>query len=449
MEWSDVQGSNGTLFGPWHAVQSLSRGGASEVYLARHRDDGSLAAVKAFHAAADGDGERIRRSREIRLLAEVDHPRVVRILDSRSGAVWPERDYIVTEYVAGADVAMLLRSGPLSLESARTLVAAAAEALTCLHRMGIIHRDVKPANLFVPIAGEQDPDYAAAKLGDLGIAIEVDATRVTSNGLAVGTANYLSPEQVSGDAITPATDIYSLGLVLLECLSGERAYGGAGVEAALARLHRPPDIPASIPRPARRLLRDMLATAPERRPAAIDVVRRLAALGEPGARCAASDLRTRPMRRAMRTAGPGARRPGRAARLAGSLSAAAVLALMGVLWTGSSASPTGAPPPREAGQTAVSGQTARDDAAAPQQDVPVVAVDPGSASTSPDPSQAAAPAESAGADATEDAAADQAPADDASDTNAAPVPPHQGPPADADAPGKTKAPPGQLKKQAK
>jgi len=207
------------VFGPWRAVQPLSRGLTSEVHLARHSDDGSIAAVKAFVSCGEAGDDLIRRAREIRLLAGVQHPRVVRILDSRIGASWPERDYIATEYVPGGDLAVLVRRGPLSAEETRLLGRAVAEALACLHQLSIIHRDVKPANIFVPSEEGTVPDYANAKLGDLGIAIEIDATRVTSNGLAVGTANYLSPEQVSGAPITPSTDIYSLGLVLLECLS--------------------------------------------------------------------------------------------------------------------------------------------------------------------------------------------------------------------------------------
>lgn len=339
-----MQGADEAGFGPWRAVRPLSRGAASEVYLARHSDDGSIAALKTFPAATEIGDERIRRAREIRLLGEVDHPRVVRILDWRTGAVWPDRDYIVTEYVSGGDLAALVRRAPLSLASTRLVGVAIAQALACLHQSGIVHRDVKPANVFVPSPGEQGAaDFAEAKLGDLGIAIEVDATRVTSHGLAIGTANYLSPEQVSGTPITPASDVYSLGLVLLECVTGARAYGGAGVEAALARLHRAPEIPAEAPRALRRLLRDMLALDPQQRPMACAVAARLSEMELPDRVCAMDGAATRPLRM------PSARGPRRSASrrtllmAAAGVGAAAVVTIGVLHGTTGVQSPAGAP----------------------------------------------------------------------------------------------------------
>src|SRR5581483_9511853 len=98
-----------------------------------------------------------------------------------------------------------------------------------------IHRDLKPANVLLP-----GGDDVAAKLGDFGVARILDGTSVTAPGTTVGTANYLSPEQVRGEPVGPASDVYSLGLVLLEALTGRIAYGGLGVEAAIARLNQPP-----------------------------------------------------------------------------------------------------------------------------------------------------------------------------------------------------------------
>src|SRR5205823_4403033 len=137
-------------------------------------------------------------------------------------------------------------------------------ALAYVHGHGTIHRDIKPANILIDREGQP-------KITDFGIARLVDSARRTATGVTVGTAAYLSPEQVTGAEVGPACDVYSLGLVLLECLTGRREYPGTGAEAALARLHRPPEIPASLPRPWPGLLAAMTDSDPSRRPAAAEV----------------------------------------------------------------------------------------------------------------------------------------------------------------------------------
>jgi serine/threonine protein kinase len=132
-----------------------------------------------------------------------------------------------------------------------------------VHAQGVVHRDVKPANILLSPAG--------AKLTDFGIARIIDGARHTGTGLTVGTAPYLAPEQVTGDPVTPATDVYALGLVLLEGLKGEREYAGPTVEAALARLHRQPAVPDDLPQPWPSLLTAMTARMPSMRPTAAEV----------------------------------------------------------------------------------------------------------------------------------------------------------------------------------
>ena len=112
-----------------------------------------------------------------------------------------------------------------------------------MHGEGLVHRDVKPANVLLGRDGR-------VRLTDFGIARLVDAAKVTATGLTVGTASYLSPEQVTGSHVGPLSDVYSLGLVLLECLTGRREYPGNAVEVALARLNRQPVVPAGRCRPA-------------------------------------------------------------------------------------------------------------------------------------------------------------------------------------------------------
>jgi serine/threonine protein kinase len=182
------------------------------------------------------------------------------------------RPYLVMELVAGASLQQRLASGPLTQPETVGVGAALADALSCVHAAGIVHRDVKPANVLLEPAGSGWP---VVKLADFGIARLASSPPLTATGLTIGTANYLSPEQVRGAEVGPPADIYALGLVLIECLTGRPAYAGTGVEVALARLHRDPDLPAGVPDPLRRLLRAMTDREPTGRPTAAAVAAQL------------------------------------------------------------------------------------------------------------------------------------------------------------------------------
>ncbi|HEY8589292.1 MAG TPA: serine/threonine-protein kinase, partial [Naasia sp.] len=147
-----------------------------------------------------------------------------------------------------------------------------ADGLAHVHSRGIVHRDVKPANVLVA----RDRGRVVAKLADLGIARLVDGTRMTAVGTIIGTAAYLSPEQVLGESPTPVSDVYSLGLMLLETLTGEPCYPGTRAESLTARTTRPPRIPHGLTPPDEALLRAMTAIDPAERPGAADVAVRLA-----------------------------------------------------------------------------------------------------------------------------------------------------------------------------
>ena len=143
-----------------------------------------------------------------------------------------------------------------------------------------MHRDVKPANILVRL------DTGTAKLTDFGVARSLDAARITAAGCIVGTANYVSPEQLHGAQLVPAGDVYSLGLVLLEALAGTAAYPGSGIDAALDRLARPPEVPMRWGGEWHALLSSALATEPGERPSAAELAARLGVLAtDASSRC--------------------------------------------------------------------------------------------------------------------------------------------------------------------
>jgi serine/threonine protein kinase len=168
------------------------------------------------------------------------------------------------EFVDGPSLSDVLRGGPIGVERAAALGVRLAEALAYAHHLGVVHRDVKPGNVLLDGA-------EAPRLADFGIARLADSTTLTASGVLVGTASYLAPEQLEGRHVGPAADVYSLGLVLLECSTGKRAYDGTPTEAALARLVRDPEVPDDLPRWWAELLRRMTSLGADSRPSAAEV----------------------------------------------------------------------------------------------------------------------------------------------------------------------------------
>lgn len=257
--------------GRYRLGEVIGRGGMASVYTAKDLNLGRDVALKLFAPQAADPAELRRQEAEIELLATLNHPSLVTLFDAGTDSRIPDepRPFLTMELVDGQDLRARIRHSPLPLDELAVIGAGVADALAYVHALGIVHRDIKPANiLLVPV---RPGEPLRPKLTDFGIARIMDGARLTATGTMVGTAAYLSPEQARGADLGPASDIYSFGLVILECLKGEVEYPGSPVESAVARLHRDPAIPASVPAEWADLIRAMTALDPMDRPAAADL----------------------------------------------------------------------------------------------------------------------------------------------------------------------------------
>ena len=284
------------LVGDRYRLEELvGRGGTAEVWAATDIALERRVAVKLVTASGGEDSARV--AGEARLLARLNHPGLVPVFDA--GTDDAGRPWVVMEFVDGETLAEVVRRGPVPVHDVAAMGRALAEALQHVHEERLVHRDVKPANVLVGRDGR-------VRLTDFGIARLVDAAKVTATGFTVGTASYLSPEQVTGAAVGPPSDVYSLGLVLIECLTGEREYSGSAVEAAMARLHRQARVPSGLPGGLSALLLAMTALEAERRPTAPKVTapkvaRDLAAVASGGQATTTSTIGASPRGAADRT----------------------------------------------------------------------------------------------------------------------------------------------------
>ncbi|MGN6445991.1 serine/threonine-protein kinase [Amnibacterium sp.] len=212
---------------------------------------------------------------EARIAAALQHPHLMPVLDGRHVRMPDGRDGLamIMERMAGGDLRDLIRRQPLAWQQTVRLGAGLADGLAQLHAAGWLHRDVKPANVLL---GGTDPGQdLGARLGDFGAAT---SAHDAADGPLLGTAAYLSPEQVRGSAATDRSDVYALGLVLVETMTGRPEFSGSAEEAAFARLDRDVTLPDGLPAPVAHVLRTMTAQRPEDRPSAAGAARRLAAL---------------------------------------------------------------------------------------------------------------------------------------------------------------------------
>ncbi|GAA2718822.1 serine/threonine-protein kinase [Actinocorallia aurantiaca] len=249
------------LFGHrYRLLERLASGGMGDVWRASDEQLGRTVAVKRLRAEYLADDVARRRFRaEARTAAALMHPNIARVYD------YGEQEdlaYLVLELVGGEPLSELLRrSGRLGVETTLELVAQVARGLHAAHSAGVVHRDVKPGNLLLDADG-------TVKITDFGIALNPAGGRLTETGTIMGTVQYLSPEQADGRSAGPASDLYALGVVAYECLSGRVPFD-AETPVAVAVMHvheEPAPLPSSVPEAVRALVGQLLSKDPLERP---------------------------------------------------------------------------------------------------------------------------------------------------------------------------------------
>ncbi|MCW4466653.1 protein kinase [Glutamicibacter sp. MNS18] len=249
-----------TLGGRYKLTDRIAIGGMGEVWKARDQVLGRLVAIKILKEEYTGNEGFLTRFRvEARHTALLNHPGIAGVFD------YGEEDgsaYLVMELVPGPPLSTIIeRDRKLDVDRTLSLIAQTARALAAAHEHGLVHRDVKPGNILVTPSGK-------VKITDFGIARLADQVPLTATGQVMGTAQYLAPEQATGQTATGSSDIYALGVIGYELLAGRRPFTGESqIAIALAQVNdAPPPLPESIPGPVRQLIMSMLAKDPAERP---------------------------------------------------------------------------------------------------------------------------------------------------------------------------------------
>jgi len=266
------------LGGRYQLIERIGAGGMGTVYRAH---DGRLDRTVAVKLLRDGrevdDVMRARLQAEARFAGALQHPGIVQVFDYGEEPGHPEpTPYVVMQYVEGTPVSEVLREkGALPATMVAVLLDDVCQALAVAHETGIVHRDLKPSNILVTPSGR-------AVLVDFGVARSDSTEPLTETGQIIGSADYLSPEQVRGQRATPASDIYALGVVAHQCLTAISPFRRETQAATLlARLHdAAPVLGPEVPAPMRVLVSRMLSPEPDDRPTAAEVVRQVATLDQ-------------------------------------------------------------------------------------------------------------------------------------------------------------------------
>ena len=214
------------IVGRYELEKLVGSGGMSNVFRAHDRLLERTVALKILHEQYTRDDDYVERfRREARAVAQLAHPNIVTVIDrgEQDG-----RQYIVFEFIEGENLKELVAHGPLSVHEAVGLALQVARALSFAHERGLVHRDVKPQNVLLNEDGQ-------AKVTDFGIARSLDVHGVTQTGTVLGTSDYIAPEQARGQKVNPKTDIYSLGAVLYELLTGDVPFAGDNFVAVAMR----------------------------------------------------------------------------------------------------------------------------------------------------------------------------------------------------------------------
>ncbi len=249
----------------------IATGGMATVYKAWDTRVERIVAVKILRSLAKTDRSAIERfRREAHAAARLSHPNAVTIYDFLE-----ERGehYLIMEYVEGVNLKQYLaQKGPLSPQEAVEITSQVCSVLQLAHANGFIHRDIKPQNIMITPAGQ-------AKLTDFGIVRVMEAAGLTNTGILLGTADYLAPEQARGDPLSPASDLYSLGVVLYEMLAGRPPFvGSSAVQVAMQHANNVPPPPSKynphIPRALELVVKKALQKEPERRYTSAETMRK-------------------------------------------------------------------------------------------------------------------------------------------------------------------------------
>jgi hypothetical protein len=250
-----------TLGGRFQLTTRIAIGGMGEVWKAKDLILGRIVAIKVLKEEYTGDPGFLQRFRaEARHTALLNHVGIANVFDygEEEGSA-----YLVMELVPGQPLSSIIEHEQvLSPDRTLSIIAQTARALSVAHAQGLVHRDIKPGNLLIMPDGR-------VKVTDFGIARLADQVPLTQTGQVMGTAQYLAPEQATGQTATGASDIYSLGVIGYECLSGHRPFSGESqIAIALAQVNdAPPPLAETLPKPVRALLMSMLAKDPKNRPA--------------------------------------------------------------------------------------------------------------------------------------------------------------------------------------